>query len=156
MSNFEGFHDKNHISWKETRIENLTEIASLSFHESILICEKSSLAHHHPFKNKKLKYQKKEKSKSGLGEGVYFLGGFDDEKAVSSDLYFLKLWCKPLRFSKIATSGKKPCPRFEHGMHYMKSYNMMVVLHGRNALQKHQYLDSIFGLNMSNMSWFKI
>jgi hypothetical protein len=102
-----------------------------------LICEGSSVLNHHPFKNKKFKHKRHENSKSNLKEGLYIYGGFDEEKPIDPDLYLLKLWCKPLQFIKIETKGKKPGPRYEHGMHYIKTYSLLVILHGRNSVNKH-------------------
>lgn len=97
------------------------------------------------------------KKPNSYREGLYILGGIDDNSNANSKIHLIDTGLNPWKKSVLETKGRIPEPRFDHCAHFMHSKSMLLIYGGcTRASGVNKCLGDACYLHLPTLSWCKI
>ena len=61
-----------------------------------------------------------------------------------------------MQWEKLESSGKPPCARYQHSMHFYEKMNFLCIYGGKGETAENEILNDLHLLRMDNLMWIKV
>ena len=146
----------SNLTWSKTSIMPILIPPKLAYHSCCLVITSDILYNHkfniyripNSFIEKKLNSKIKEM-------GMYVFGGRN--KAISNDIWLLKIGKKPLEWEKVVTYGEPPCPRYLCSMNFFEKGNYIIIHGGKTKMNEESFaLKDTYLFELFRYQWLRV